>query len=657
MNKIHVVLDIETDGLIDEVTLIHCLCYSIVEIVSQGVWKVISKGTITDYEEMKVFLMQENLVIIGHNIIRYDIPVVRKILGIEPTAKLIDTLGLSWYLYPTEINTKGEMKVRKKHGLEVWGEYFGIEKPKIEDWVNQSLNDYINRCQRDVDINVMLWFKEIDYLQRIYANMGVDRIIGYLSFKLDCAREQEEVKWKLNVPLCEETLVKLEADRSERFEKLANAMPKVINYKVFSRPKELFKKDGTLSVRGQAWMNLLEESMLDPNWTDDIQIPIGEERGNPNSPEQMKNWLFSLGWKPITFDYKKNKTTGTTRAIPQINNDDGVCPSVQLLYEQEPVLGELDTLTVITHRVGILKGFLKNRDKDDFVKAEINGFTNTLRFQHTTIVNLPTIHKPYGKEIRGSLMIPDAEHVLCGSDMSSLEDNTKRHYMWKHDPEYVKEQMFEGFDSHLDIGVTSGMITKEDSDFYKQFNRIKEADKYHKFTGEEEKRYKGINKVRKDAKQVNFSAVYGVGPPKLSLTTGWAIQKATTMLEVYWKRNWSVKVIAKETYHKVVDGQMWLWNPVSELWYSLRYDKDKFSTLNQGTGVYCFDSWVRKVRAKGIKICGQFHDEIIALCLLKDKDEVADKLRAAIQETNDELKLNIQLGISIDFGENYAQIH
>jgi len=99
MNKIHVVLDIETDGLIDEVSLIHCLCFYIIE---TGV-----SGTITDYEEMRTFLMQENLVIIGHNIIRYDIPVIIKILGINPTAKLIDTLGLSWYLYPTEINTKG----------------------------------------------------------------------------------------------------------------------------------------------------------------------------------------------------------------------------------------------------------------------------------------------------------------------------------------------------------------------------------------------------------------------------------------------------------------------------------------------------------------------------------------------------------------------
>jgi hypothetical protein len=35
---------------------------------------------------------------------------------------------------------------------------------------------------------------------------------------------------------------------------------------------------------------------------------------------------------------------------------------------------------------------------------------------------------------------------------------------------------------------------------------------------------------------------------------------------------------------------MWLYNPVSKFWYSAIY-KDIFSTLNQGTGVYCFDTW------------------------------------------------------------------
>lgn len=44
---------------------------------------------------------------------------------------------------------------------------------------------------------------------------------------------------------------------------------------------------------------------------------------------------------------------------------------------------------------------------------------------------------------------------------------------------------------------------------------------------------------------------------------------------------------------------------------------------------------------------------------LKDnqKEQAREKLLNAIKETNDELKLNVPLGISIDFGTSYSQIH
>lgn len=180
--------------------------------------------------------------------------------------------------------------------------------------------------------------------------------------------------------------------------------------------------------------------------------------------------------------------------------------------------------------------------------------------------------------------------------MSSLEDNTKQHFMYFYDPEYVKTMRVPGFSPHLDIGVQGEMITQEESDFYTWYDAVKSEDKiveelyypkvsqrYLEMSSEEQsKEVKRISGVRKDSKQVNFSAVYGVGPPKLSLTTGWTITKSTLLLDIYWKRNWSVKRVAKDTIHKTVNGQMWLWNPVSQLWYSLRWEKDKFSTLNQG---------------------------------------------------------------------------
>lgn len=104
-------------------------------------------------------------------------------------------------------------------------------------------------------------------------------------------------------------------------------------------------------------------------------------------------------------------------------------------------------------------------------------------------------------------------------------------------------------------------------------------------------------------------------------------------------------------------GSMWLQNPVSKFWYSLRSDKDRFSTLNQGTGVFCFDSWVKECRKMGIQTIGQFHDEIIALAEEGEEDVVENKMLLAINILNDTLQLNVDLGIDAQFGKTYADVH
>ena len=192
-----VILDIETDGLLENVSRIHCLSY---QVLGQDEIR-----SLTNIQDIKNFLLQDNLTIIGHNIIRYDIPVLEKLLQIKINSKLIDTLALSWYLYPD----------RDKHGLEQWGEDLGVAKPVISDWNNLKVEDYIHRCESDVKINKLLFDKQQTYLINIY---GKNRpfIIDYLSFKLDCAREQEEVKWKLDVDLCKATLAEFEALKEEK---------------------------------------------------------------------------------------------------------------------------------------------------------------------------------------------------------------------------------------------------------------------------------------------------------------------------------------------------------------------------------------------------------------------------------------------------------
>jgi hypothetical protein len=104
------------------------------------------------------------------------------------------------------------------------------------------------------------------------------------------------------------------------------------------------------------------------------------------------------------------------------------------------------------------------------------------------------------------------------------------------------------------------------------------------------------------------------------------------------------------------DG-MWLQNPVSKFWYSLRSEKDRFSTLNQGTGVFCFDSWVSLCRKNGIKTVGQFHDEIIAVVKKGEESATKSVMEGAIEILNEKLKLNVPLGVDAQFGTTYADIH
>lgn len=53
----------------------------------------------------------------------------------------------------------------------------------------------------------------------------------------------------------------------------------------------------------------------------------------------------------------------------------------------------------------------------------------------------------------------------------------------------------------------------------------------------------------------------------------------------------------------------------------------------------------------------QYHDEIAFPLLDYEKDIVEAQLKEAIEAVNNTVKLNVPLGVSVDFGTNYAKIH
>ena len=314
------------------------------------------------------------------------------------------------------------------------------------------------------------------------------------------------------------------------------------------------------------------------------------------SSDQVKDWLFGLGWKPCTFKYVGE------RKIPQVRVYGELTKSVKILMDDNKQVQVLDGLTVLQHRLGILKGFLEC-ERDGYVKAEIAGLTNTLRFKHQKpLVNLPGVDKPWGMEIRGCLTAPDG-YLLCGADMTSLEDTTKRHYMHSYDPDYVAEMSQPGFDPHLDLARHAGYATQE------------EIDKYNR--GEMPK----LKELRKNFKVVNYSATYGIGAPKLSRETDMSEKQAKDLLDAYWNRNWSVKKFCEDQ------------------------------------GAYCFDRWVALYRSKRSNIIGQFHDESINVIKKGEENEHTSALQWAIEKLNEQLRLNVDLGIDIQYGQTYADVH
>jgi DNA polymerase I-like protein with 3'-5' exonuclease and polymerase domains len=169
--------------------------------------------------------------------------------------------------------------------------------------------------------------------------------------------------------------------------------------------------------------------------------------------------------------------------------------------------------------------------------------------------------------------------------------------------------------------------------------------------------FKRLDDIRKKGKSTNYSAMYGVGAPKLARELKVPVSEAKKLLEAYWKKNWAVKAYAENAKIKKVNGQEWVYNPVSKFWYSLRSRKDIWSTTNQSTGVLCFDSWIREFRKVRPQLTMQMHDEIGIEIKEGSRDKAEKLLRDAIDRVNEKLKLNVKLDISVQYGKSYADIH
>ena len=634
------VVDIETDGLVS--SKIHVMSVGYKD--DNDEWKIMSTP---DYDKIRKVMTDEDNTIIGHNFKAFDAVEIERVLDIKVTATVLDTLALAWYIYPT--------RRQGTFGLADFGTDYGIPKPKIDDWEGLSYEDYEHRCEEDVKINIQVWEDIKEKMLELYGGYEeAFKFMKYLMFKMDCVADQRKIKCRIDLDQVADNMEILEALKAPKEAMLIEAMPGGSLWK--SKPKVMTKQDGSPSKRGETWYELLKERGLSAT-TEEIRHPA-----NPSSTSQLKDWLFDLGWKPQLYN------PGANGEVPQIRNKDRqLCESVLKLIKKEPAIEALDGLTVINHRLGVLKAFLETTDEDGYTIASMNGLTNTLRLRHSRpIANLPGVSGKIdeamdegmtkkeavagnlrdGLIIRECIIAPEG-YELCGSDVSSLEDNTKRHFMWDYDPEYVEDQMADGYDPHLDLAIKAGALTEEDVESHKLYGETK---------GKEGVSQKDLRDIYKMA---NYACIYGIGAPKLSKATGLTQKESKALIKAYWDRNWSIAQLPKDMIIKSIGEQEWLLNPVNKFWYSIRSEKDIFSTLNQGTGAFVFDCWVKFMRNEGVIPFLQYHDETLSLVPLEKgaRDEWKEILDESMDKVNEILELNVEIAVDVQFGKTYADVH
>lgn len=641
------VFDVETDGLLNSLTKIHNLCYT-----EDGQ----EYHYTTDYTTMKKWLKEPDVTWVGHNIVMFDFEAVKKVLNVDLSYKnAIDTLSISWALYAD----------RPKHGLASWGDDVGIKKVFVDEgqWESGDPELMKSRVEEDVKINWKVWKLMDKRLTEIYGDdtSGKERYLRFLSFKMFMLQQQEANPLRIDLEKAQAHYDELQQVVEDKLVELTEVMPKrPIEH---TAPKVYRKQDGTLSVHGVKW----EEKLKQYNQPSGTTRFFEYENGNPNSDPQLKEWLFSLGWEPCTNKFQRNKLTGDEKQIPQVRyfsqNDSRkgeLTDSVKALVKVTPELQALDGLTVAKHRMKIFEAFLKHSDEDGNIVAGAGGFTNTMRMKHRLpIVNLPKAVSsvPWGKEIRGCIKAQEGK-VLCGSDVSSLEDMTKRHLIYDLDPEFVENMNTPGYDPHCAISVQAGKMTEEQYEFFKQY-KAEGYIKDHELSGkEQEDLFHQLTEERQKAKTVSYSAVYGIGSPKLARELQVTEKEAQKLLDAYWAVNWSVKKVAEQQYVKTLkDGTSWLKSPLSGFYHQLRYEKDRWSTTNQSSGDYCFSLWVSKIIQRGYKLSLNYHDEVLLQVNPEDKEQTEKDLHECMQEVNEVLKLNINIGAEVKFGDDYSSVH
>ena len=425
--------DLESDGLLDTMTRIHSL---VIEEASGKMQKISAHH---DTLPKALALLENAPVIVGHNIICFDIPGIQKVHPQwKPRGKVFDTLNASRLIWPEIMNddfnairrgvyTKDFPKhLLGSHSLEAWGYRLGIYKGtfgKTSDWSSWS-REMQTYCEQDVVVTKAL------FLHIMKQNYSQESLALEMAFQ-QVIQRQEAHGFPFDVSKGEQLYATLAAQREEiaqKFQKIF--LPKIIEEEFI--PKVNNRKLGY--VKGEVFIKRRQEVF------------------NPNSNYHISDRLREkYGWIPESF---------TPTGEPAMDEETlGTLP-----YPEAKMLSEYRELNKIIAMLAEGKaGWLKLVKPDGRIYGRVttNGaVTGRCTHSRPNLGQVPR-RSNLGKMCRELFHAPDG-FVLVGADASGLELRVFGHFLARYDRGKYAREVVDG-DIHTANQLAAGLKSRDDA--------------------------------------------------------------------------------------------------------------------------------------------------------------------------------------------------
>ena len=367
--------------------------------------------------------------LIGHNIIGYDLPVIKKLAGVDLSDKtVLDTLVLSRLFNPVR---------EGNHGLESWGYRLNSPKGDFEEFDSFS-TEMLDYCERDVLLNAKVFHalrqeakgfskKSVALETQVAHILHEQRERGFL-FDVEAAS-------KLLATL-QERLSQVEADVQEDFK----SKIEVINIYPFRTKTGSISKMGCVSPEKK--VRLTDEEYQQFQEGTKVIVRTNEKEFNLGSRKQIGEYLQEYGWVP-------DKFTPTGQPIV----DEGILNKIKDIPQAQMIAEYL----MLQKRIAQINSWFKNLKEDNRVHGFVNPngtITGRMTHRDPNLAQVPSTKSTYGSECRACWIVPDG-YKLVGIDASGLELRMLAHYI---DSEDFTNEILDG-----DIHTSNQTVAKLES--------------------------------------------------------------------------------------------------------------------------------------------------------------------------------------------------